>query len=39
MNKSNVNNIKTFQIKLAFWLAPLLPPKEMWVQISLWPKW
>jgi hypothetical protein len=38
-NKANANHIKTLEIKLALWLAPLLPPKEMWVQISLWLKW
>jgi hypothetical protein len=38
-NKANANNIKTLEIKLALWLTPLLPSKEMWVQISLWPKW
>jgi len=29
MNKANANHIKTFEIKLALWLAPLLPPKEV----------
>jgi hypothetical protein len=33
------NQIKTLKIKLVLWLAPLLSPKEMWIQTSLWPKW
>ncbi len=28
MNIANANHIKTFEIKLALWLVPLLPPKE-----------
>ncbi len=39
MKKQNANHIKTFEIKLFFCLAPLLPPKEMWVQTSLWSQW
>jgi hypothetical protein len=39
MNKRNANHIKTFEIKLALLLAPLLPPKEMWVPTALWLKW
>jgi hypothetical protein len=39
MKKANVNQIKILEIKLVLWLAPFLPPKEIWVQISLWPKW
>ncbi len=31
MNKANVNHIKTLEIKLALWLAPLLFPRK-------WPK-
>jgi hypothetical protein len=27
MNKANANHIKTFEIKLALWLVPLLPPQ------------
>ncbi len=37
MNKTNANHIKTFEIKLALWLIPFFPPKDMWVQTSLWP--
>ncbi len=39
MNNANANHIKTIEIKLAWWLAPLFPHKEIWVQISLWLKW
>ncbi len=39
MNKANANKIKTFEVKLALWLVPFLPPKEMLVQTLLWPKW
>jgi hypothetical protein len=29
MNKTNANHIQTLEIKLALWLAPFLPPKEV----------
>jgi hypothetical protein len=29
MNKTNANHIKTFEIKLALWLASLLPPRKL----------
>jgi hypothetical protein len=34
MNIINANHIKALEIKLALWLAPFLPPKEMWLQTS-----
>jgi hypothetical protein len=32
MDKPNGKHFKLFEIKMAWWLAPLLPPKEMIVQ-------
>jgi hypothetical protein len=29
MDKANGKNFKLFEIKMAWWLAPLLSPKEM----------